>query len=336
SGQQNRDRPGASAGRCPASPATMQILASVSIAQLFAATRSSRTLGCNNFGMRCDAAQTQAVVQKALELGITLFDTADIYARGASERLLGQALGNKRKDIVLATKFSGPMSDSPLDRGASKRYVHRALEASLARLGTDYIDLYQVHFPDAETPIAETLEALNEAVQQGKVRYVGCSNFAGWMLVDALWTSEQRGLARFVSAQNHYNLLERTIRHELLPACAAHRIGVLPYFPLASGLLTGKYRRGEAPGKDTRLGLWGERGARLLNDDAFAKVDRFDAFAKQRDKTLLDLAFGWLLSQREVPSVIAGATKPEQVESNVKAGEYRLGAEDMLALAPLL
>jgi aryl-alcohol dehydrogenase-like predicted oxidoreductase len=228
------------------------------------------------------------------------------------------------------------MGDSPLDRGNSKRHVHRALDASLERLGTDYIDLYQVHFPDAETPIGETLEALGEAVQRGKVRYIGCSNFASWMLVDALWTSEVRGLPRFVSAQNHYNLLERTIRHELLPACAAHGIGVLPYFPLASGLLTGKYHRGEAPGKDTRLGLWGERGARLLSEDAFAKVDRFTAFAEQRGKTLLDLAFGWLLSQREVPSVIAGATKAEQVESNVKAGEWRLSAEDMGAVAKLL
>ena len=183
-------------------------------------------LGCNNFGMRCDQAQTDAVVGKALELGITLFDTADIYGgRGKSERLLGKALGSRRKDIVLATKFSGPMGDSPLERGGSKRYVHRALEASLERLGTDYIDLYQMHFPDAETPIEETLEALNEAVEQGKVRYIGCSNFAGWQLVDALWTSQQRGFARFVSAQNHYNLLERTIRHELLPVLSFQPLG---------------------------------------------------------------------------------------------------------------
>jgi aryl-alcohol dehydrogenase-like predicted oxidoreductase len=294
-------------------------------------------LGCNNFGMRCDAAQTKAVVHKALDLGITLFDTADIYGgRGASEQLLGQALGDKRKEIVLATKFGGPMSDSLLDRGGSKRYVHRALEASLRRLGTDYIDLYQIHFPDGETPIEETLEALSEAVQQGKVRYIGCSNFAGWQLIESLWVSERHALTRFVSAQNHYNLLERTIRHELIPACTKHQIGILPYFPLASGLLTGKYRRGEKPDKDTRLGLWGERAGRLLNDESFAKVERFDAFAKQRGKGLLDLAFGWLLSQREVPSVIAGATKPEQVESNVKAGEYRLSGEDMMTLAPML
>jgi aryl-alcohol dehydrogenase-like predicted oxidoreductase len=287
--------------------------------------------------MRCDAAQTRAVVHKALDLGVTLFDTADVYGgRGTSEQLLGQALGERRKEIVLATKFGGPMGDSPLDRGGSKRRVHRALEASLTRLGTDYIDLYQMHFPDAETPIEETLEALDEAVKQGKIRYVGCSNFKGWQLVESLWTSERRNLTRFVSAQNHYNLLERTIRHEMLPACSKHAVGMLPYFPLASGLLTGKYRRGEKPGKDTRLGLWGERGSRLLGDDSFAKVERFEAFAKERGKELLDLAFGWLLSQREVPSVIAGATRPEQVESNVKAGAYRLSGEDMQALAPLL
>jgi aryl-alcohol dehydrogenase-like predicted oxidoreductase len=228
------------------------------------------------------------------------------------------------------------MGSSPLDRGASRRYVHRALEASLRRLDTDYIDLYQLHFPDAETPLEETIAALDELVQQGKVRYVGCSNLASWQLLDALWIAKSRGLARFISAQNHYNLLERTIRHELLPACTHTGTGVLPYFPLASGLLTGKYKRGEKPGKDTRLGLWGEGGARLMTDAAFDKVDRFDAFAKERNIDLLTLAFSWLLSQPQISSVIAGATSPAQVESNVKAGEHRLSAADMLAIAPLL
>lgn len=294
-------------------------------------------LGCNNFGMRCDAEQTRAVVHKALDLGVTLFDTADVYGgRGTSETLLGKALGERRKDIVLATKFGAPMGDSPLERGGSRRYVQRAVEASLRRLDTDYIDLYQVHFPDPETPIEETLEALDTVVRQGKVRYIGCSNFAGWQLVDALWTSKTRGLPRFASAQNHYNLLERTIRHELLPACTQTNTGVLPYFPLASGLLTGKYKRGEAPSKDTRLGLWGERGARLLGNEQFDKVERFDGFAKERGYGLLELAFGWLLSQPQIASVIAGATRPEQVESNAKAGERRLAPADMLALAPLL
>ncbi|MFI5306244.1 MAG: aldo/keto reductase [Polyangiales bacterium] len=294
-------------------------------------------LGCNNFGMRCDAAQTQAVVHKALDVGITLFDTADIYGgRGASETLLGKALGPRRKDIVLATKFGGPMGESPLERGASRRYVQRAIEASLRRLDTDYIDLYQLHFPDGETPIDETLDALDQVVRQGKARYVGCSNFASHQLVDALWVAKTRNLHGFVSAQNHYNMLERTIRHELIPACTQHGIGILPYFPLASGLLTGKYKRGEKPGSDTRLGLWGERAGRMLNDGAFDKVERVQRFAQERDKGLLDVAFGWLLSQPVIASVIAGATKPEQVESNVKAAELRLTPADMMAVTALL
>jgi aryl-alcohol dehydrogenase-like predicted oxidoreductase len=294
-------------------------------------------LGCNNFGMRCDEAQTRAVVHKAIEIGITLFDTADVYGgRGMSESLLGKALGDKRKDIVLATKFGAPMGSSPLERGGARRYVMSAVEASLRRLGTDYIDLYQMHFPDPETPIEETLSALDEVVRQGKVRYIGCSNFAGWQLIDASHTAKQRGFSRFISAQNHYNLLERTIRHELLPACTHAQVGVLPYFPLASGLLTGKYHRGEKPGQDTRLGLWGDRASGLLSDKSFDKVDAFNGFARERGKTLLDLAFGWLLSQPQIASVIAGATRPDQLESNVKAGEYRLSPADMMALAPLL
>jgi aryl-alcohol dehydrogenase-like predicted oxidoreductase len=294
-------------------------------------------LGCNNFGMRCDAAQSETVVHKALDLGITLFDTADVYGgRGTSETFLGKALGDKRKDIVLATKFGGPMGKSPLERGGSRRYVFAAVEASLRRLGTDYIDLYQLHFPDAETPIEETLGALDDVVRQGKVRYIGCSNFSAWQLIDANHIALQRGSARFISAQNHYNLLERTIRHELLPACKHAQVGVLPYFPLASGLLTGKYQRGQKPAQDTRLGVWGERGAALLTDRSFDKVDALDAFAQERGKQLIELAFGWLLSQPQISSVIAGATRPEQLDTNVRAGDYRLTDTDLLALAPLL
>jgi len=294
-------------------------------------------LGCNNFGMRCDAAQTQAVVDKAIELGITLFDTADVYGgRGTSETLLGKALGDKRKGIVLATKFGGPMGSSSLERGGSRRYVFAAIEASLRRLGTDYIDLYQLHFPDAETPIEETLDALNDVVRQGKARYIGCSNFAAWQVIDANRIAQARGLSRFVTAQNHYNLLERAIRHELLPACTHAQVGVLPYFPLASGLLTGKYKRGQKPGQDTRLGLWGERASGLLSERSFDKVEGFEAFARERGKGVLDLAFGWLLSQPQISSVIAGATRPDQVESNVQAAEWRLANTDLLALAPLL
>lgn len=294
-------------------------------------------LGCNNFGMRCDAQQTQAVVDAAIDAGINLFDTADIYGgRGGSEKLLGKALGDRRKDVIVATKFAGPMGDGVLERGGSKRYVHRALEASLRRLGTDYIDLYQMHFPDADTPIEETLEALDGAVKQGKIRYIGCSNFSGWQLVGAQHVARERGLTAFASAQNHYNLLERKIRHELIPACDAYGVGILPYFPLASGLLTGKYKRGEAPAADTRLGLWGERAQRMLSDAAFDTVEAVEAFAKERDRTLLDVAFGWLLSQPQVSSVIAGATKPEQIASNVEAGKHRFEPLEMMAIEQLL
>jgi aryl-alcohol dehydrogenase-like predicted oxidoreductase len=293
-------------------------------------------LGCNNFGMRCDAQQTQLVVDQALEHGVTFFDTADVYGRGASETMLGLALGARRKDVVVASKVGMPTGRSPLDRGGSRRYILKACEASLARLGTDYIDLYQLHAPDPETPIEETLEAFDQLVRVGKVRYVGCSNFRGYQLVDALWTSRTRGYSRFVTAQNPYSLLERTIRHELLPACAAHGVGILPYFPLANGLLTGKYRRGEAPDKGWRLSLMGERAKGLLGDATFDKVERLEAFAKERGKGLLDLAFAFLLSQPEVPCVIAGATKPEQVQGNAAAGEWRLTPADQAALAPLL
>ncbi|MDH5673840.1 MAG: aldo/keto reductase [Myxococcales bacterium] len=256
--------------------------------------------------------------------------------RGDSEKMLGKALGDKRASVIVATKFSGATGDSPLDRGGSKRYIHRAVEASLERLGTDYIDLYQMHFPDADTPIEETLEALGEIVRAGKVRYIGCSNFAGWMLVEALHVARERGYPGFVSAQNHHNLLERKIRHELIPACEKYAVGILPYFPLASGVLTGKYRRGEAPDKDTRLGLWGERASRMLTDETFDKIEALEGFAKERERTLLDVASGWLLSQSSVSSVIAGATKPEQVESNVAAGGFRLDGAEMAALEKML
>src|SRR5262245_8949479 len=285
-------------------------------------------LGCNNFGMRCDQTQTRAVVAKALDLGVTLFDTADVYGpRGVSEEYLGKALENRRGDVIVATKFAMPMGESPLMRGGSRRWVMKAAEASLRRLGTDYIDLYQMHFPDAGTPIEETLRALDDLVRQGKVRYLGCSNFAGWQVVEAAWTARNASLSPFVSAQNFYNLLERNVERELVPACNAYGLGVLPYFPLASGLLTGKYRRGEAAPQGTRLSA--PRFAGALNDKNFAKVEKLAGFAGDRGHSLLDLAIGWLASQSHVSSVIAGATRPEQVEQNVHAGEWKLTAEEL-------
>jgi aryl-alcohol dehydrogenase-like predicted oxidoreductase len=291
-------------------------------------------LGCNNFGMRCDQAQTRAVVAKALDLGVTLFDTADVYGpRGVSEEYLGKALENRRADIVLATKFAMPMGDGPLMRGGSRRWVMKAAEASLRRLGTDYIDLYQMHFPDAGTPIEETLRALDDLVRQGKVRYLGCSNFSGWQVVEAAWTAKSASLSPFVSAQNFYNLIERNVEKELVPACNAYGLGVLPYFPLASGLLTGKYQRGQAAPAGTRLSA--ARFAAALNDKNFDRVEKLAGFAADAGHSLLELAIGWLASQPHVPSVISGATSPEQVEANVRAAEWKLSAAELAKVGEL-
>ena len=291
-------------------------------------------LGCNNFGMRIDQEMTDKVVGKALDKGITLFDTADAYGnKGGSETMLGKALGARRKDIVLATKFGLPMgangTDNDLMKGASRRYIMNAVEASLKRIGTDYIDLYQVHFPDPETPIEETLRALDDLVTAGKVRYIGCSNFAGWQVAESWYIAKELGTNKFVSAQNHYNLLDRKIEAELVPAAKAYGASILPYFPLASGMLTGKYKRGMDLPNDGRLTVWGERGKQILSDENFDMVEKLSAFAEARGHSLLDLAFGWLASQPHVASVIAGATKPEQIEANAAAGKWELTAEEI-------
>jgi aryl-alcohol dehydrogenase-like predicted oxidoreductase len=287
-------------------------------------------LGCNNFGMRIDAAQTEAVVQAALDAGITLFDTADVYGgRGRSEEFLGKALAGKRRNAIVATKLAAPMGEGPLWSGASRRYVFGAVDDSLRRLGTDYIDLYQVHFPDVKTPIEETMRALDDVVRAGKVRYIGCSNFTGWQVVEAQWVARSEHLTPLVSAQNQYSLLDRRIERELTPAAAKYGLGVLPYFPLASGFLTGKYRRGEAPAEGTRLQAWGARSNTILTEQNFDTLDKLEAFATARGKQMIDLAIGWLVSHDYVSSVIAGATKPEQIADNVRAAEWRLTRDEM-------
>jgi aryl-alcohol dehydrogenase-like predicted oxidoreductase len=285
-------------------------------------------IGCNNFGGRIDAAGTRAVVDAALDHGITLFDTADVYGNQQSETLLGQALGARRPDVVIATKFAMPMGQAAHQRGGSRRYVMSAVEASLERLGTDYIDLYQMHAPDPDTPIDETLVALDVLVRAGKVRYIGCSNFNGWQIADADWTARSNGGTRFVSAQNHYSLLERAVESEVLGSCERFALGMLPYFPLASGMLTGKYHRNEPPPQGTRLAQVGRLAERALNDRNFDVVEKLTAFAAERSHSLLDLAFGWLLTKPIISSVIAGATSPKQVEANVAAAQWRLNAED--------
>src|SRR6185503_13622435 len=285
-------------------------------------------LGCNNFGRRCSEEETRAVVHKALDLGVTTFDTADMYSTGLSEEFLGKALGARRKDVVVATKFGMPMAKGEYEGGASRRYIMLAVEASLRRLGTDYIDLYQLHFPDAKTPIEETLSALDALVRVGKVRYIGSSNFNGWQLADAAWTARTRGYTQFVSAQNHYNLLDRRIEREVMPAAENFGVGIIPYFPLASGLLTGKYKRGAAVPNDSRAAANPEAAKRMLSDENFAVVEKLEDFARGRGKGILDIAVSWLLGQKQVATVIAGATKPEQVEANVAAGSWTMPRDD--------
>ena len=286
-------------------------------------------LGCNNFGGRIDTAATRQVVHKAFDLGITLFDTADIYGnKGGSETAMGEVLGARRKDIVLATKYAKPMDDSGRMRGASRRYIVAALEASLRRLKTDWIDLYQQHEPDPGTPIEETLRALEDLVRAGKVRYVGCSNLPAWQVVEAEFTARQAGTGRFVSCQDEYSLLARGIEKDLLPAMRRHGIGLLPYFPLASGLLTGKYRRSAAMPEGARLTNTQRLADVYLTDANWQIVEKLEAFCAARGRGLLDLAFAWLLGEPAVASVIAGATRPEQLERNVAAARWTLSAED--------
>jgi aryl-alcohol dehydrogenase-like predicted oxidoreductase len=275
-------------------------------------------LGCNNFGGRIDGDAARAVVDAAIDAGVTLFDTADVYGnRGGSETILGELLADRRDEVVLATKFGVAMDDGPDARG-SRRYVRRAVEASLRRLQTDRIDLYQYHWPDGVTPIEETLEALSELVSEGKVRYIGSSNLAAWQVADADWTSRTHGLARFISAQNEYSLLDRGVEVELVPACQQFGIGVLPYFPLARGLLTGKYRRGEAAPAGTRLAS----RSQTLEDADFDRIEALESFASQAGRTLLEVAMGGLAARPAVSSVIAGATTAEQVRANVAAGSW--------------
>jgi aryl-alcohol dehydrogenase-like predicted oxidoreductase len=285
-------------------------------------------LGTNNFGGRCDLEQTRAVIEAALDEGITLFDTADIYSQGKSESYIGEVLEGRRDRVVLATKFGSEMKDAPGVPPGSRAYIRWAVEGSLKRLRTDVIDLYQLHRPDPTTPIAETLEALNELVVEGKVRWIGSSNFGAAMIEDADGIARERGFARFVSAQNRYSFIHREAEDDILPTCERLGIGQLPYLPLASGLLTGKYNRGEEP-KEGRL------AGREIKDEDFDGVDALQAFADERGISLLDVAIGGLLAMPAVSSVIAGATKPEQVRANVRAGAWEPRPDDVAALNAL-
>lgn len=287
-------------------------------------------LGCNNFGGRLNEEGSVEVVRACLDAGVTFFDTADIYGEGRSEEILGRALGKHRDEVVVATKFSG--GQRPYLAGASRKVLMAACEHSLRRLGTEYIDLYYQHFPDPETPATETLAAMDDLVRAGKVRYVATSNFSGWQIADADHLARANGWSRPIASQSEWSLLRRAVETEVVPACAAFGIGVVPYFPLASGLLTGKYRRGEAAPKGTRLGN-SEMFASWATTAVFDVVERLDAIAQQYGRSLLDLSVGWLAAQPTVPSVLVGATKPEQVAANAQAAAVQLSAEEVAAVS---
>jgi aryl-alcohol dehydrogenase-like predicted oxidoreductase len=296
-------------------------------------------LGTNNLGMKLDEEQSRDVVHAALDAGITLFDTADIYGtpHGRSEEYLGAALKGRRDEVVLATKFGMNMEGlNGNDFGArgSRRYIVRAVEASLRRLETDYIDLYQMHEPDPATPIDETLAALDDLVRAGKVRYLGNSNFAGWQIADADWTARAGNRTPFISAQNRYSLLQRGVEDEVVPACEQFGLGLLPFFPLDSGLLSGKYRRGETPAAGTRLSL--DRYQRFLDAADWDKIEALAAFGAERGHSLLEVAIAGLASRPAVTSVIAGATSAEQVQANAAAAGWQLGADDLAELDRVL
>ena len=277
-------------------------------------------LGCNNFGMRLDLEETRAVVDRAFDRGITLFDTADMYGgRGGSETQLGKILGHRRKEIVLASKFGMAMSDDGTKIGASRRYIMSAVEDSLKRLKTDWIDLYQLHQPDPLTPLDETMRALDDLVTQGKVRYIGCSNLPSWQVVESQWLSKSMGLSKFVSCQDEYNILNRNIEEELIPAMQKYGCGLLPYFPLASGLLTGKYKQTAMPAGARLTDMPTFANRIYLTDENFEIVDKLNAFAKKAGHSILELAFGWMASRPTTASIIAGATRPEQIDANVEA-----------------
>ncbi len=287
-------------------------------------TVSAVGIGCNAFGGRTGEAETAAIIEGAIDAGINFIDTANTYGKGLSEEFIGRALGRRRQDVILATKFG-------MYEGASAKAIAKSIDQSLTRLGTDYVDLYQLHTPDSDTPMEETLTALAGLVRAGKVRHIGCSNFSGQQLEDALAMSADMNVAAFVTAQNPYNLLQRDIEADLVPVCRARGIGILPYYPIQRGVLTGKYKRGEPPPAGTRL-AGGGGGTRFLTDDNFDRVDALEAFAASHGHGLLELAMSWLASQPVIASVIAGVSKVEQVAVNAEAAGWELSTDDFAAI----
>tara|TARA_B100001146_G_scaffold224672_1_gene243514 strand:+ start:108 stop:1034 length:927 start_codon:yes stop_codon:yes gene_type:complete len=278
-------------------------------------------LGANNFGGRLDYESSDSVISQLFDVGINLIDTSNSYGSTLSEEYIGRSLEGRREKAVIATKVSSRMSEGPNQAGNSRKHIIEQLENSLGRLRTDYIDLYQIHWWDSSTPIEETLRTLDDLVTQGKIRYFGCSNFSAWQVCESVWTSKELGIQTFISAQPHYSMLERNVEHELIPFCGKYGVGILPYFPLANGFLTGKYRKNSPPPAGSRLES-DNKG--LFTEDNYALLEKLITFSKERGKTVLDLAFAWLLYNGDISSVIAGATKPEQVISNAAAADWQL------------
>lgn len=297
---------------------------------------SALGLGGNNFGARADEETSIKVINYAMEMGINFIDTADMYAQGRSEEVIGKAIKGKRSQVIIATKFGHPRTTGPNQQGGSRGYLLKAVEASLKRLDTDYIDLYYFHFPDSQTPIEETLRTLDDLVRSGKVLYIGCSNFAAWQLSDALWTSITCNLESFIAVQSRYNLLDRTIESELVPCCQAHKIGVIPWGPLASGFLTGKYSRGQKAPSGSRLANPISIYEDVLTEANFEKLKKLEAFARICGHTIGELAIAWLLSHPCLGSVIAGAMNKGQLEANKAAAEWKLTGEDVNRINALI
>jgi Predicted oxidoreductases (related to aryl-alcohol dehydrogenases) len=292
-------------------------------------------LGTNQFGGKVDEKGVAEIIDAALDLGVNFIDTADVYTGGKSEETIGKTIAKRRDQVVLATKVGSRTGDGPNDVGASRRHIIAGVEASLRRLGTEYIDLYQIHRFDPHTPFEETMRALDDLVRSGKVRYIGASNYAAWQLCRANDVAEMRGWTPFISIQPHYHMLERSIEKELVPYCEAFGVGIIPYFPLAGGFLTGKYRRGQAPPPGSR----GEASAyvqQYFTERNFDVIERLEAFAKARGKSVAELAIAWLIARPQVASVIAGVTSVAQLQHNVKASEWELSPEEMQEIEQIL
>ena len=293
-------------------------------------------VGTNNFGPRIDYPAAERVLHQAVEEGINFIETSNTYGDGQAESFIGQALHSKRDQVLYATKVVSNRGDGPNMHGGSRKHILDQVELSLRRLQTDYIDLYQIHYYDPHTRLEETLRAMDALVQQGKVRYVGCSNFAAWQVAEAIGVARALGIEPLVSAEPEYSMLKRAIEKELLPCCAHFQVGVLPYFPLASGFLTGKYQRGQQAAAGTRFAAQTRRAETILTQENFDVLEQLEAFAAARSRPLVELAFAWLLAHPQVSSVIAGATTPEQISANAKAADWRLTADEMTELDGIL